>query len=808
VSKKYTPARLGGEPEKPAPDPKPARKASRKTAPRETGATATGGWQASGPWLFGLVALLLLLPVWQTDGVWLGNATDMYSYMVPMRDAVHRLGWLAQWNPGPLGGTPAHAAMQLGLLYPPNWLLRIGDTAQGLEATVWLHMAWLAAGGAFLHRALVPQAGLGLQGLGAVLWLASGPLWGHAFAGHVSWVQALAWLPWWLGFAVQTGRTGGLRPALLAAAALGLQVLAGHPQVVFVGGLGGAVLVLLTLFGGPTGTKSAPTTQIKGVVLLGVVAVLAVLLAAGQLWPTAQLAPALNRSLSTPVGIATAFESPPQTLLTLLAPQVGGGPAGSLTSWGGYHETVAFVGAGLAGLVAVGAAQLGLGGLVAVLWLVLCAWLSVGSHGGLLPLLAEHVPGFGAFRVPGRWVLAMWPVLAWLVAAGCQQAWTAPQARKPAAVAVGLMGIGVLVLGLGWSATHSLLQGSLQAAANPQALATAVDQTRMGLLTAAGALLLAALACLQPNLQRLALVCLGGLAVAQGLWFASLHLTTPPAKRQPEATLHWSDATATTLRELSGDGARRVATAASLRQANRPGAVGLPGAGAYEPALTLQATRYGNLLGGRPVDQYAVNHQVRKPNAWLDRLATGLLVHAATDTRTAQDFSAWPEVRRLTDAQGALVVRQHPAPMQRLGSAATLVVEPDGRKALERLTDLAPDTVVVDQALPAPGTLAPVLTLRKDQPTEVEIEVVATGPSVVVLRDAMAPGWTATVDGQPQPIALADGLFRAVAMTQGRHVLRFVFSAPGLQTGLAAQGGAWLVWLLLFAWVWRKRPQN
>jgi hypothetical protein len=38
--------------------------------------------------------------------------------------------------------------------------------------------------------------------------------------------------------------------------------------------------------------------------------------------------------------------------------------------------------------------------------------------------------------------------------------------------------------------------------------------------------------------------------------------------------------------------------------------------------------------------------------------------------------------------------------------------------------------------------------------------------------------------------------------------VRFVFAAPGLQMGLAVQGGAWLVWLMLFAWVWRKQPQN
>jgi Bacterial membrane protein YfhO len=55
-----------------------------------------------------------------------------------------------------------------------------------------------------------------------------------------------------------------------------------------------------------------------------------------------------------------------------------------------------------------------------------------------------------------------------------------------------------------------------------------------------------------------------------------------------------------------------------------------------------------------------------------------------------------------------------------------------------------------------------------------------------VLLDEWAPGWTATVDGQPAAIERVDALFRAVAIDRGAHQVRLRYSTPGLGAGVAA----------------------
>jgi hypothetical protein len=56
---------------------------------------------------------------------------------------------------------------------------------------------------------------------------------------------------------------------------------------------------------------------------------------------------------------------------------------------------------------------------------------------------------------------------------------------------------------------------------------------------------------------------------------------------------------------------------------------------------------------------------------------------------------------------------------------------------------------------------------------EVRIDVDATRPSVLVLADADAPGWNATVDGKAQPVARVDQIMRGVIVPAGRSTVVF-----------------------------------
>lgn len=70
---------------------------------------------------------------------------------------------------------------------------------------------------------------------------------------------------------------------------------------------------------------------------------------------------------------------------------------------------------------------------------------------------------------------------------------------------------------------------------------------------------------------------------------------------------------------------------------------------------------------------------------------------------------------------------------------------------------------------------------------------------------AYAPGWTATVDGNPAELRPGLVLGRALAFPKGSHRVVLVYRTPGLRTGMALSALGWaLVGGLAFAG-WRRR---
>ena len=64
--------------------------------------------------------------------------------------------------------------------------------------------------------------------------------------------------------------------------------------------------------------------------------------------------------------------------------------------------------------------------------------------------------------------------------------------------------------------------------------------------------------------------------------------------------------------------------------------------------------------------------------------------------------------------------------------------------------------------------------------------VQARQPGYFVLLDTWAPGWRATVNGEPIAVQRADYAFRAVAVPAGRSVVRLDYHPPGFGAGLLA----------------------
>ena len=80
-------------------------------------------------------------------------------------------------------------------------------------------------------------------------------------------------------------------------------------------------------------------------------------------------------------------------------------------------------------------------------------------------------------------------------------------------------------------------------------------------------------------------------------------------------------------------------------------------------------------------------------------------------------------------------------------------------------------------------------------------------PGVLVLSEVFYPAWKAYVDGEERPILRADGTLRAVALSEGPHVVEFRYRSTQLAMGglisllaLLIVGGTSVSW-----WIGRAR---
>ena len=101
----------------------------------------------------------------------------------------------------------------------------------------------------------------------------------------------------------------------------------------------------------------------------------------------------------------------------------------------------------------------------------------------------------------------------------------------------------------------------------------------------------------------------------------------------------------------------------------------------------------------------------------------------------------------------------------------------------------------------APGI--PTAEIVRDEERVVEVIATSDADALLVLLDANAPGWSATVTGASAPIYTANVAFRAVPIPAGRHLVRFEYRPPGWSAAVAFTAaatvllGLWSVWVLV-----------
>jgi hypothetical protein len=747
--------------------------------------------------------------------VFLGRAMvdyDAFVYFYPQRVFLAQsllAGRIPLWDPQIFLGAPFLANPQAAVLYPPSWLFLLGPVHTVYTVQLVLH-GFLAA---YFTYLLVRHA-FGTSALAAAIAGIAYAFGGFAVgqAGHLNQISAAAWLPAVLLAYHRFVVTGALKWLALGALALGLQLLAGHPQETYM------TLMVLGIFGLVTAPWRSPwliACAVGGIAMCAFGACIA----AAQLLPTLELAPLSIRGDGINWRDAVAGSLPSYLAVRAMLP-----PYWITVP---YTEYLGYVGVssvvlGLLALLRGSARPVVFGAALAALGI----FLALGENTGLYAFAFTTIPGFDTFRVPARWLLLWEFGAAILAAAGADWIGRGSQVflRSRWLWARFALLVAILVVALSWQQFNGEPFASRR---TPVMFAALVAVT----------LLIGAL----PHLGRPTLA-VGLLVVLTGaeVWAAA---NASPARQAPPAafmdgqTVAWFRAHSVTAQERLLSLARPEYVPAS-EAAVREQLTGLP-----EPLINqvLVAQKWHDTLTPNVPLQYGLNTAdgydggVLPMLRWLD--LSGLVVQSPRPDGVLLTRLDQVPTNRILDLLGVrylitnattpaptglqvvdfgdlhLLVRPEPVPLSLVVFGVTPVA--DESSALSRMAATDFDSnreVVVEGAASSstPGAAPMAVAPDAVTPERWHAHVALTQPGFLLQREAWYPGWRARIDGADVPLQHADGLFRGMPLSAGDHDVEIFFDSTSFNRGALLSLAGMVVIIVLLVWrpILRTRVQN
>jgi hypothetical protein len=724
-----------------------------------------------------------------------------------------RAGIMPAWVNDQYGGEPFIANLQHAVFYPGNlpfWIMR---TSWAIDVVCAFHVAFAGlAMWAYCRFALrTSRWGAALAGLAFGF--------GSVTLQHIilmNQLQVIAWMPVVLLFGHLALERGRLRYVVLTGVAVGMQLLAGHPEE--------WVYTLLTLavYGAGwvliSNPRSWPRRALRAALRLGGALVAFMLLFAWQLLPTLLLQ---RYGYRTDPTFSQQFPLPKAIAFNALLPDFGHVLIG---------ENVAFIGVvalALAGLgIAAGPQRLLWARSVMLFLAVLGILMALGNQNGLYRFVYQHVHLVQQFRVPGRYLLLTYFGIAAASGLGMDALLYGRVGQFLRRVGEG---VGALVV-LGVILGTALLFGGVS---------NYVPSRRWWVLAA----LVGAVGWAAANFRIVPRVLIALLLIS--VTTLELRQARPGAEYHEMVPDVVYDDPGPIMHRLGQEGGRYVTIAF-----DKPGTAQQRASIAVPPGLTPTERNYyvvtwPRRLAARPAWEYATGAETiigrdgglmplrsyqQFFNTAVDppgRLGGGLTLQAPSVwSWTALDFLGvrWFVTPIPLKASEAQVLRQHgfqeveqqafftlwerpPLPMARMVYQADVV--PAEAERLARLKTGYPllDRAMVDQpvgSLQQPAT-SPVVKVTDRAYSKVDVSVQTPTEGVLVLPDPYYPQWHVTVDGKPTKLLEVDHAFRGVKVPAGAHQVRFTYQDRAMQVGalltlLTCLG-------LLGGWLWLRRRE-
>lgn len=700
--------------------------------------------------------------------------TAYYPWNVFARQMIHS-GVFPAWNPYAYSGTPFYANAQTGLLSPFNVPLWVLPLNYGIALSAWLKLSFGGFGAYLLAREL--RLGFWPGMLAGVSFLLC--------AFNVVWLTAetvpavAATFPWALWLSERLARRRRTADAIGLALVSALAIVAGQPEIA-VQVLGGALLYLAIRVATLSGVTRAERFRGLGLGVAG--------LAVGTLMAAVILLPVLRAGLGTPGAAARHggdFTLPWSAAKATLFPdwwsrlqQPAPGPED-------YLERTPYV--GCAALLLALTALVSRGRWRAKLPLTVMASLGIAIPFGVpvVRSVATHLPALGETQV-GRLLLWFELAVPVLAAFGLRSLIDAPRRQRAAWTAVALAALAALVAVVTVDPSLHELRTTL----NHFRTGRDYPDSKIISLTSIGwwllfAALLGAVLVLMRRVRYVRLAA-GAVVLVAALDLLRFADGFQPMLSRADAIPPSTPAVAYLQRHV-GEG--RVVGDGFTLDNDYDMVYGLRDVRGYDPpqpsyryfrlwrlahpsqdpekpyeifGLSPTGRRVMSLLGAR----YVVEEPRKPAPSGLERS----VAYAGPDGTIYENASAAP---RALVARRVLVVSSERAGLATIASGrfdprADVLIE-RGQPGLRRL--------------PASGSGGEVSVIA-DENSRVALRAHLRQPGVVVLSDALADGWTVSVDGKARPALRVNDVMRGVIAPAGSHVITWRYRVPGLRLGL------------------------
>jgi hypothetical protein len=722
---------------------------------------------------------------------------DILDTTVPLGQYIGqrlREGKLPQWFPYEALGEPFIGQLNESTFHPASWLYAVLPVAAALRWQLLLGYLVAAFGQLLLGRRL--GFSLAASALAAVAFAFSG--YAISMSNLAPYLWGMASLPW-LGLFVTEVLTRDRPGPWIAALALcwATVVLAGDSHSSFFGGV-------VVLFVG------AVTGRLRRLPLCVLAALLAIGISAAELWPAYAIVKAGPRTTWFDPTMARIMGSVwslhPYRLPELVFAGWMPRPTLFLISNGKYNEggvwalsifvgvlTTALAGAGIASRERRGA----LAGALALFGL----WLALGHQGGLEPLLRRLLPFLHVLRFPEKHLALFSFGISLAAAAGLDHFRARPRWTMPALLGV----LAACSAAAAWLLPEDVaLRTWPQLAQVPVHIASLHAAWRQALFAAAAlqAVLAGILILSQRRPAALALV---PVAVFLELWSAG----SAAVATAPPSVLSDTPRFCAAAREAgAGPAGLRVVNASSrdrsITQMNEPVEWAATTRNLMEPDSSAMCgigivSMWGVLSNEARLVRRVVGRTHLDLNPALRLYGFGLVIRSHPQDPPTPDETV---VDTLEISGETIVLGKRPAAPRAYTATPRWI--PNEAAALQELRQpgkpltASPVLVGAGPAFSGEGATGTV-RIESYQPERVILDARMDRPGVVILNDLDARGWTATLDGAPTPIYLANALVRGVLVDAGVHRIEMSYALPGLREGLVLSCAALLVCLALGA---------